>query len=64
MTPIRVTVTTQAGDWRRVELRCSCARVGRYAAAWEPIESVIAELREQHQREARVCPHPWIGTPR
>ena len=60
MTPVRVTVTTQAGDWRRIAVRCQCADVGRYAAAWEDVEAVIEELHQQHHREAPTCQHPWM----
>ncbi len=60
MTPVRVKVEEVAGGWQRVTVSCPCARLGRIAAVWEDPEDVIAELRERHQREARVCRHAWL----
>jgi len=60
VTPVRVRVEPLPDGSRRVSVACPCARLGRVAAVWEDPEDVIAELRERHQREARVCRHAWL----
>ncbi|MEX1343976.1 MAG: hypothetical protein AB1Z63_04820 [Candidatus Limnocylindrales bacterium] len=60
MTPIRVITTRDADGSRRVELRCSCVRVGRVTTIWEPLDETVNDLRIEHRMKAPLCRHPWL----
>jgi len=54
---IKVVVSPLSHGMRRIELRCSCVRVSKVAAADESVRDVVDELKVDHVQVAPLCQH-------